>query len=149
MPTDAARKFELLFRLYGPQKSLFEKTWKLPDVEVLCELSSTRAAKLLATEEIDLVVADVCMPELSGVELPPRLFGFRKFTVPPTRITVFVNVLAPRRDKVPLPYLPTPVGAMGEERIDPFTRKSPAPRRCRECSALRSKACRDSCSPAR
>ena len=30
---DPARKFELLFRLYGPQKPLFDKSWKLPDVE--------------------------------------------------------------------------------------------------------------------
>ena len=27
------RKFEVLFRLYGPEKPLFEKTWKLPDIE--------------------------------------------------------------------------------------------------------------------
>jgi hypothetical protein len=33
VPTDASRKFELLFRLYGPEKPLFDKTWKLPDVE--------------------------------------------------------------------------------------------------------------------
>jgi hypothetical protein len=33
VPTDPARKFELLFRLYGPEKPLFDHTWKLPDVE--------------------------------------------------------------------------------------------------------------------
>lgn len=33
VPTDPARRFELLFRLYQPQKPLFDKTWKLPDVE--------------------------------------------------------------------------------------------------------------------
>ena len=33
VPTDPRRRFELLFRLYGPMKELFEKTWKLPDVE--------------------------------------------------------------------------------------------------------------------
>ena len=33
VPTDPKRQFELLFRLYGPKKDLFEKTWKLPDVE--------------------------------------------------------------------------------------------------------------------
>src|SRR5262249_47019156 len=33
VPTDPNGKFELLFRLYGPEKALFEKTWKLPDVE--------------------------------------------------------------------------------------------------------------------
>jgi hypothetical protein len=32
-PTDASGKFELLFRLYGPEKPLFDHTWKLPDVE--------------------------------------------------------------------------------------------------------------------
>jgi hypothetical protein len=35
VPTDPARKFELLFRLYEPQPALFDKTWKLPDVERL------------------------------------------------------------------------------------------------------------------
>jgi hypothetical protein len=33
VPTDAARKFELMFRAYAPTKALFEKTWVLPDVE--------------------------------------------------------------------------------------------------------------------
>jgi hypothetical protein len=33
VPTDPKRKFELLFRLYGPEKPLFDKSWKLPDVE--------------------------------------------------------------------------------------------------------------------
>jgi len=32
VPT-GGRPFELLFRLYGPKQALFEKTWKLPDVE--------------------------------------------------------------------------------------------------------------------
>lgn len=35
VPTDPKRRFELLFRLYGPKKELFEKTWRLPDVEVV------------------------------------------------------------------------------------------------------------------
>ena len=33
VPTDANRKFEVLFRFYGPQKPLFDKTWKLSDIE--------------------------------------------------------------------------------------------------------------------
>ena len=33
VPTDAKREFELIFRLYGPTKALFEKQWKLLDVE--------------------------------------------------------------------------------------------------------------------
>jgi hypothetical protein len=35
IPTDPARKFELMFRLYAPTKPLFDKTWKLPDVEMM------------------------------------------------------------------------------------------------------------------
>jgi hypothetical protein len=35
VPTDPARKFELMFRLYQPQKPLFDKSWKLPDVEAV------------------------------------------------------------------------------------------------------------------
>ena len=31
--TEPKRRFELLFRLYGPKKELFEKAWKLPDPE--------------------------------------------------------------------------------------------------------------------
>jgi hypothetical protein len=33
IPTDPARKFELMFRLYGPRKEFFDKVWALPDVE--------------------------------------------------------------------------------------------------------------------
>jgi hypothetical protein len=33
IPTDPNGKFEVLFRFYGPQKPLFDKTWKLPDIE--------------------------------------------------------------------------------------------------------------------
>jgi len=33
VPTDPKREFEVLFRAYGPQKPLFDRTWKLPDVE--------------------------------------------------------------------------------------------------------------------
>ncbi|MET0483839.1 MAG: DUF1214 domain-containing protein [Aestuariivirgaceae bacterium] len=33
IPTDPARKFELMFRLYGPKREFFDKKWALPDVE--------------------------------------------------------------------------------------------------------------------
>jgi hypothetical protein len=33
VPTSASGQFEVLFRLYGPEKPLFEKTWQLPDIE--------------------------------------------------------------------------------------------------------------------
>jgi hypothetical protein len=31
--TTAGKNFFLIFRLYGPEKALFDKTWRLPDVE--------------------------------------------------------------------------------------------------------------------
>jgi hypothetical protein len=33
VPTKAGGRFEILFRLYGPEKALFDKTWTLPDLE--------------------------------------------------------------------------------------------------------------------
>jgi hypothetical protein len=33
VPTSPSGKFEVLFRFYGPEKPLFDKTWKLPDIE--------------------------------------------------------------------------------------------------------------------
>ena len=33
LPTDPARKFELMARFYGPKPEFFEKKWVLPDVE--------------------------------------------------------------------------------------------------------------------
>jgi hypothetical protein len=34
VPTSGGGQFEVLFRLYGPDKSFFDKTtWKLPDIE--------------------------------------------------------------------------------------------------------------------
>ena len=32
VPTDPKRPFELLFRFYGPRKTLFDHSWKLPDL---------------------------------------------------------------------------------------------------------------------
>jgi hypothetical protein len=37
VPTSVDGKFEVLFRFYGPEKPLFEKTWKLPDIEKVGE----------------------------------------------------------------------------------------------------------------
>ena len=33
VPTKAGKGFEVLFRLYGPEKVFFEKKWKLPDIQ--------------------------------------------------------------------------------------------------------------------
>jgi hypothetical protein len=34
VPTSASGQFEVLFRLYGPEKSFFDKKWVLPDIEL-------------------------------------------------------------------------------------------------------------------
>lgn len=33
VPTRPGRGFEVLFRIYGPQKSFFDRAWVLPDIE--------------------------------------------------------------------------------------------------------------------
>jgi hypothetical protein len=33
VPTNPSGQFEVLFRLYGPEKAYADKTWKLPDIE--------------------------------------------------------------------------------------------------------------------
>ncbi|MFE3798807.1 DUF1214 domain-containing protein [Nocardia tengchongensis] len=33
IPTKSGKKFEIMFRFYGPQPPLSEKTWKLPDIQ--------------------------------------------------------------------------------------------------------------------
>ena len=38
VPTDPAREFELMFRLYAPTKALFDKSWVLPDAEKVAAL---------------------------------------------------------------------------------------------------------------
>jgi hypothetical protein len=44
VPTDANGKFEVLFRFYGPEKALFEKTWKLPDIERIAAMQIGKSA---------------------------------------------------------------------------------------------------------
>lgn len=36
VPTSPQHEFEVLFRFYGPERSLFEKKWRLPDIEKAC-----------------------------------------------------------------------------------------------------------------
>ena len=44
VPTKADGKFEVLFRLYGPEKAFFEKVWRLPDVELASAKEVEKAA---------------------------------------------------------------------------------------------------------
>ncbi len=49
IPTSAAGKFEVLFRFYGPEKALFKKSWKLPDIEQTATAQAGKAARQAAT----------------------------------------------------------------------------------------------------
>jgi hypothetical protein len=35
VPTSSKGQFEVLFRFYGPEQPLFDKTWVLPDIETV------------------------------------------------------------------------------------------------------------------
>jgi hypothetical protein len=35
VPTNAGGRFEVLFRVYGPEKAFFDKAWVLPDIELI------------------------------------------------------------------------------------------------------------------
>jgi hypothetical protein len=45
VPTSIDGGFEVLFRFYGPEKPLFDKTWKLPDIEKVSEPITTEETK--------------------------------------------------------------------------------------------------------
>jgi hypothetical protein len=45
IPTDPARKFELMARFYAPTKALFDKAWVLPDVEKVSTTVGSGAPK--------------------------------------------------------------------------------------------------------
>ena len=42
--TSANGKFEVLLRLYGPEKPVFDKTWRLPDIAKV-ELTEGRTVR--------------------------------------------------------------------------------------------------------
>jgi hypothetical protein len=42
VPTSSDGRFEVLFRFYGPENALFDKTWKMADIE---EVAASGGAK--------------------------------------------------------------------------------------------------------
>jgi hypothetical protein len=44
IPTNAKGQFEVLFRFYGPDKALFDKTWKMPDIKLSAARQTQKAA---------------------------------------------------------------------------------------------------------
>ncbi len=64
---------------------------KLPETEVLLESDSARAAERLAKETVDLLIADIRMPGLSGVELL-RLARQQDANLPVLMLTAYPTV---------------------------------------------------------
>ena len=58
VPTNPDGQFEVLFRFYGPKKSLFDKTWKLPDIERLATTDTVQTQVLSPTGAAIPVTAD-------------------------------------------------------------------------------------------
>jgi hypothetical protein len=52
--TAPGRNFLTLFRLYGPDKPLFDKTWRLPDIE---KINEGKTARLSASTKRGVVIA--------------------------------------------------------------------------------------------
>lgn len=44
VPTKACNAFEVIFRFYGPDQALFDKTWKLPDIEKVAAHARSESA---------------------------------------------------------------------------------------------------------
>lgn len=85
---------------------------KLPDTELVVERESARAAELLKSESFDLLITDICMPELDGVAL---LRGARQqdphiaaimLTAFPTVETAVESMKLGAADYLTKPFLP-------------------------------------------
>ncbi len=98
----------------------------LPDVQITTESQSTRAAERLATESFDLLIVDVRMPGLSGVDLlrlrgsATRIFIVLVLTAFPTVETAVESMKLGAADYITKPFLPdellATVGRLLEER---------------------------------
>ena len=64
---------------------------RLPDTEIVLESQSSRAAERLAHESFDLLIADICMPEMDGVELL-RIAREQDPELPTLMLTAFPTV---------------------------------------------------------
>ncbi len=62
VPTDPARKFELMARFYAPKKELFDKAWKLPDVEKVATVAEGRTLPGAETQHASQTSARNAVP---------------------------------------------------------------------------------------
>jgi DNA-binding NtrC family response regulator len=54
---------------YGVLMAIQAALSDLPDIDIILEDQSIRAKERLATDSFDLLIADIRMPELDGIEL--------------------------------------------------------------------------------
>ncbi len=85
---------------------------RLPESEIVVETRSARAAERLASENFDLLLADICMPEIDGVELlrqarahDPNL-AVLMLTAFPTVETAVESMKSGAADYITKPFLP-------------------------------------------
>ncbi|MBI1987348.1 MAG: sigma-54-dependent Fis family transcriptional regulator [Nitrospinae bacterium] len=85
---------------------------KLPETEILLESQSRRAAERLSSESLDLLIADICMPGVDGVELlriarwhDPNL-AVLMLTAFPTVETAVESMKLGAADYITKPFLP-------------------------------------------
>lgn len=64
---------------------------ELQDAETFVEVKSSRAAERVATESFDLLISDICMPDLNGVDLL-RLAREHDPTLPVLMLTAYPTV---------------------------------------------------------
>ena len=82
VPTCAGGGFEVLFRLYGPEKPFFEKTWELPDIERVTTISSVAPRLPSSAGDVMAVTVDNFIRAEFGPVLRQRIVkdgGFGKF----------------------------------------------------------------------
>jgi len=85
---------------------------KLPDTEIVVEQQSRRAAERVASESFDLLIADICMPEIDGVALlrmarqhDPHMAALM-ITAFPTVETAVESMKLGAADYITKPFLP-------------------------------------------
>lgn len=82
IPTSADGQFEVLFRVYGPKKPLFDKTWRLLDIEE-ANRKFSRTTVNRSPGHAELV------GDFDGVQSADGLF-----TIPPRNATAALRELA-------------------------------------------------------
>ena len=77
LPTNG-RDFEVLFRLYGPKKAFFNKTWKLPDLEEVASQAQSSDVIRVTPDNFIRAESDLYFGARSRATGTGKLFHFRE-----------------------------------------------------------------------